>query len=261
MTTTSWAHDNDPIKEPRKVRQFKEIVPYKLKPGRVPGKILVLKMYHRHDKSVGEELRKWPEVAGYERYNVCRGNSKYQALSPMILGPVMVDTHVASLAGPARETGYHDEKPYAFNIEDAWQCSKVFRDQVGADGYPMEDWYYWTKQGRASNYAQRHRGKGLGPCQYSWFNREKLGYVEARKKLYCPWYAELVVKTKAFQDLKNRHDSGINLLLVEFDGIDRDDTRPLTEARLKTMLNDENQIFGHGLVLACVLMGIEPWRE
>jgi len=153
----------------------------------------------------------------------------------------------------------YDERPYAFNLEDAWQCTKVFRDQVGADGYPVEDWYYWTKQGRASRYGQRHRGQGLGSCQYSWFKAQKLDYVTARKQLYCRWYAELVVQTKAYQDLKARHDSGINLLLVEFDGLDRADTRPLTEARLAAILNDETQIFGHGLVLACVLMGFRPW--
>ena len=76
--------------KPLKLRKFSTIKPYQPKNFNVErGKIRVLRIYNRF-ANVNSELKKWPEVANFERYNVCK-NNKYQDLSPMVLGPVFDD--------------------------------------------------------------------------------------------------------------------------------------------------------------------------
>lgn len=35
----------------------------------------------------------------------------------------------------------------------------------------------------------------------------------------------------------------------------------LNEKRLKELINDENVIFGHGMVLAAALLNVKPWEQ
>ena len=239
--------------DPIKFREFKEIEIRPIVPNQKRGNIRVLKLYHRFAK-VDVELKKWPIIEGYERYNVCKG-SKYQDLSPMKLGPV-----------------YVDGKLFAKNIEDGWQCSKVWPFHIEQGPYWLKYWEKWSELGRMSNQARRHRNPNRGKTRhinknvplYSLFKGEKLGYKEARKKMYIPWYEELVVKTDAYKDLLNRHLSGIDLVLLEFDGLDRNNPRQnvdLTEDKLKELIEDDSRPFGHGLVLAAMLLGYPVWRE
>eukprot|EP01126_Amoeba_proteus_P036403 TRINITY_DN3706_c0_g1_i10.p2 TRINITY_DN3706_c0_g1~~TRINITY_DN3706_c0_g1_i10.p2 ORF type:complete len:124 (-),score=20.69 TRINITY_DN3706_c0_g1_i10:99-470(-) len=97
---------------------------------------------------------------------------------------------------------------------------------------------------------------------FSYFQGQRLGYVEARKCMYVKWYWKLCQETEAFKYLKKRFDSGISLNLLEYDGLPRPsaDELPeqLTEARLREILDDEKQIFG--MVLACALLGFKPWK-
>lgn len=80
----------------------------------------------------------------------------------------------------------------------------------------------------------------------------KLPYVPARKKIYCKVYANLVQGTEAYQQLKQLHDSGEGLQICEMD------VRPglITEEVLRRELNNPEQPFGHGYVLATCLLGL-----
>jgi len=74
----------------------------------------------------------------------------------------------------------------------------------------------------------------------------------------------VVVDTNAFKDLKARHLHGINLLLLEYDGLDRDneeENKDLDEKMLKRLVEDGSRPFGHGLVLACVLLECHVWES
>mmetsp|Transcript_25072 Transcript_25072/g.31901 ORF Transcript_25072/g.31901 Transcript_25072/m.31901 type:complete len:283 (-) Transcript_25072:93-941(-) len=235
-----------------KTRTFKPIAVYKpVGSSPKPGGIRVLRIYNRFSK-VDAELKKWPSVPGYERYNVCK-NNKYQALSPMVLGPV------------------YDENGelFAENVEDAWQCSKVFTSHLnGCSVDSMEwvkNWQEWSKRGRFSKEARRHRQLQRGDqTLFSYYMGDKLTYVQARKRMYCRWYQQTVVETDAFKDLKARHMDGIDLLLLEYDGLDRNDpeqNKDLDRESLHTFLNDPHTIFGHGLVLACLLLDLPLWEE
>ena len=248
-------------------KQFKHpIVPY-VPPPDAPkqrGGIRVLKIYNRF-APVPKEWKKWPEIDGYERFNVCK-NNRYQDLSPMVLGPV------------------YDEngKLYAHTIEDGWQCSKVWPFHLQGcdpdlDDEWEENWQEWSRRGRFSRESRRHRtpkgGAASGDQQvdqrnkniplFSYYMGDKIPYKEARKRMYMRWYEETVKETVAYKDLKARHMSGQNLLLLEFDGLDRNDpeeNRDLTEEMLLKLLDDDSRPFGHGLVLACCLLDMPVWR-
>lgn len=58
-------------------------------------------------------------------------------------------------------------------------------------------------------------GRGAIPA-FSLWKGEKLGYIEAREKIYLPLYAKAVVKTEAFQKLKEM-SLRESLTLVDFD--------------------------------------------
>jgi len=231
------------------------ISPLELPKAKERGKIRVLKIYTRFAR-VDESLKIWPHVEGYERFNVCK-NNRYQDLSPMILGPVK------------------DEKGelYAHNIEDAWQCSKVWPFHLEQPNWE-KNWTEWSRRGRFSGEARRHRtpkkvrqqtdSRNRNIPEFSYYMGDRMKYKEARERMYMPWYEELVKKTDAYKDLKARHLAGRNLLLLEYDGLDRNNPEEncdLTEEMLIERLNDESRPFGHGLVAACCLLDMPVWRR
>ena len=175
----------------------------------------------------------------HERYNVCKRGGKHGAqLSPMNLGPVIVKG-----------------KLYAHNIEDAWQCSKVSFEHVNILGEPSKKWYKDIDSLRLDGQGLRRRYPKETPIAYSRFNGRNLNYVDARNSMYIPWYNELARKTDAYKDLLNKHLSGINLLLLEYDA-------PFSPIKLNTEYlkqwrNDKHKIFGHGAVLAQMLLNAD----
>lgn len=245
-----WVLEADSGKPLGKKIYKNKIVPMDVIEGKKKGGIRVLKLYNRFAK-VDPELKKWPVIDGYDRINTCKNSGRYgDELSPMRLGPV------------------YDENGelYGSNIEDAWQCSKVWESQLTDGADPLLYWKEWSRRGRFSGEARRHRtpgGKGnrIAPI-YSYYMGDELSYGDARKRMYMKWYAELVVKTDAYKDLKARHLSGRNLLLLEYDGLHRnsDENRDLDEEFLVERMNDHSRPFGHGLVLACCLLGKHIWE-
>lgn len=102
-----------------------------------------------------------------------------------------------------------------------------------------------------------------------------LNYIEGRKEIYVPIYCELVKKQDKFYELKERLDSGENLLIIEVDGphqesldyykekygVDDDfienHSMEALDENLTIMLNDEKHPFGHGYCLAMALLDLE----
>lgn len=90
----------------------------------------------------------------------------WRSFSPMLLGPV-------KLWGPYG----------AYNVENAWQFSKVYKDDVdpvtGAPDYP---WYEWAKAGWADKKAHRYpAGKGAKP-EYSYWDGAHLDIFRLAKR-------------------------------------------------------------------------------
>lgn len=161
--------------------------------------------------------------------------------------------------------------------ENIWQFSKVYpavaaQHEIKAgkviwshpaevhvkDGAITDAYLKWRQKGYDNPYAVRYpngfhgRNKCIGAL---WFDGEWkiLDYVTARKKIYCPTYVALARLTPAYQKLKAMVDAGHSLQICEMD------VRPgvVTEEVLRHELNNTVKPFGHGYVLAAMLLGCE----
>jgi hypothetical protein len=105
------------------------------------------------------------------------------------------------------------------------------------------------KKGWDRGFADRYpMGKGKIPL-YSYWNGQKLDYIEARKSIYLPLYQKAVAKTEAFKKLNDLYQKDKNLVLFDFDGYDY----LSLGYSLKDVLNDPKRKMGHGFVLAMML--------
>jgi len=159
-----------------------------------------------------------------------------RGLSPFFVGPVPLWDGSSSV-----------------NMENAWQFSKVYPEHVGLDGLPSDVWKEWSRTGWADERAHRYpMGKGVVPL-YSWWDGEKLSYVDARKKIYFPLYAKAVILTEAFQKLQRIYEAVGSVTLVDFDGYDH---RKLG-LDWKGVLNNPNKPMGHAFIIGYLLEQLE----
>ncbi|ABM96991.1 hypothetical protein Mpe_B0216 (plasmid) [Methylibium petroleiphilum PM1] len=155
--------------------------------------------------------------------------------------------------GPCRVSGGHEAR----RMENAWQFSKVWPDQVGADGNPTEAYWTWAKAGWRNDRPVRYpRGKGAKPA-YLWWHGEKLAYVPGRLRAYWPLYRDAVRETAAFARLRELVAGGQDVALFDFDGYDHDSAG----VPLRAVLLDETRPMGHAFVLKALLLfgdGVAP---
>jgi hypothetical protein len=117
---------------------------------------------------------------------------------------------------------------------------------------------------------------------------EELGYIEARKKIYAPLYVDLAKDNLELKKLQDMLEDGISLQIIDVDGPDivkatgsdgvikePYDTMPkgihgvtsgvgsieITKQNIHLLMNDPDQPFGHGYVLACMLLERTDWLE
>lgn len=169
-----------------------------------------------------------------------RSNNWSKGLSPFFLGPVeLYDGHVAQ------------------NVENAWQYSKVYAEHADENGDPKPEYLEWARAGWAKNSADRYpMGKGRKPL-YSLWAGEKLPYVEARKKIYCPLYAKAVENTDAFKMLKQIFEHRENIWLWDFDGYDHHKLN----MTYQDVLDCPSRKMGHAFVLAMMLDNQRLWEK
>lgn len=165
-------------------------------------------------------------------YTVSRASAWSRGLSPFFCGPVKL------YAGQV-----------ASNVENAWQFSKVYKQYIGADGNPTSEYFKWARTGWLDKRAHRYpMGKGAKP-EYSWWDGEKLGYVEARKRIYVPLYARAVRKTVAYKKLRDLFNAGELIYLWDFDGYDNE----ALGLSMNDVINDPSKPMGHAFVLKKML--------
>jgi hypothetical protein len=147
-----------------------------------------------------------------------------------------------------------DDKDVIF--ENLWQFSKVYKKHIMAiDGLPDASWYKWRDWGFSQDRAYRYpMGKGAIP-EYSYWDGKKLGYIEARKKIYAPIYAKWVVLTKSYKRLFDLYGDlsaqGSNLILLDYDAYDH----RKYNMTLKDVINKPKRKMGHAFVLMMLLTG------
>lgn len=164
-----------------------------------------------------------------------RSTNWSQGLSPFYLGPCeLYDGYVSK------------------NMENGWQYSKVYQDHLDYDGKVSGRYFQWAQGGWSNYRAVRYpMPKGEVPL-FSYWQGERLGYVEARKKIYIPLYSKAVAKTEAFKKLKDIHKSNENIYLIDFDA---HSLTPGTYDYWDLWNNDKIKV-GHAYVLAMMLENI-----
>ncbi len=167
---------------------------------------------------------------------VSRSTNWSKGLSPFFLGPIECYDNL-----------------FSYNMENAWQYSKVYEDQVGVDGNPNNDYFIFRATGWNNPMAVRYpKGKGVKPSYSYWKfgdKYEKLTYVEARNRIYLPLYAKAVVNTEAYKILVDLYKQKGELWLWDFDGYDH---RKIGYT-YRQVFNDPNRKAGHAFVLAALL--------
>ena len=161
-----------------------------------------------------------------------RSSNWSRGLSPFLLGPI--DLY----------NGFISQ-----NMENAWQFSKCYEYFLEEDGYPGERYFKWAEAGWNDKFAHRYpMGKGVIPL-YSWWDGEKLSYIEARKKIYIPLYSKAVKNTEAFKQLKEIYKKEEAIYLQDFDAHNLvPDSFSYDE-----LICNQNIKFGHAYVLAMML--------
>jgi hypothetical protein len=138
----------------------------------------------------------------------------------------------------------------AQRFENLWQFSKVFPQHADSAGEPTEAWEKWRLQGFSDKQAHRYpMGKGKKPL-YRWWGGVKLNYIDARKQIYVPIYAQLVTQTQAFQRLITLRNTQ-PIALFDYDAYDY----VKLGIPFNSALNDPTRILGHGMVLCALLRG------
>lgn len=169
-----------------------------------------------------------------------RSNNWSRGLSPFFLGPVPL------------YDGTH-----ALNMENAWQYAKVYETQVDDQQNPTSQYFAWAREGWNKSRADRYpMGKGAKPL-YSYWDGKKLSYVEARKAIYAPLYAQAVEKTVAYQNLQEAYRLAGELWLWDFDAYDHHKLG-MTYA---DVVNNEKRKMGHAFVLAMMLDNDRAWEK
>jgi len=165
-----------------------------------------------------------------------RSHNWSKGLSPFFIGPVDVWPY---------------NTPYkSLNMENAWQFSKVYSVHT-EQGEPTDAYLVWAREGWNNPRAQRYpMGKGVKPL-YSLWRGEKLTYTEARKEIYVPLYAEAVMKTEAFQQLKELYEALGEVWLLDFDAYNH----RRYNMGYDEVINCETMKMGHAFVLAMILEG------
>nr|WNL49996.1 hypothetical protein MarFTMF_480 [Marseillevirus sp.] len=195
----------------------------------------------------------WLNVFPNFRHQNRRDGFGCASLSPMSLGPV---EHV------------HPALPPAKNIENFYQGSKVFQQEVDKDGNPTALFYENRERLFSDEVPHRHKYKGTGknkniPLYFLWMKEngeeERLGYIESRQT-YCNFFERLASQTDDFKELCRLQDRGVNLM---FCGYDAYDIKPQT---IEEAYLDPSVPFGHERVIYAMLAFRDtpekyPWRQ
>jgi len=164
-------------------------------------------------------------------------------LSPMRLGPI--DHKMPGL-------------PPALNLENYWQGSKCFRDEVDRFGMPLPQFVATQKQWFEDPEPHRHKQKGA-PEFFVYWKKDgsplRLKWVESRQ-IYCHWYAKLVRQQRDYSVLVERLKQGYNLAICGYDA----NPMGATEAEIDRAYCSTDAPFGHERVLfTMLLLPPEKW--
>lgn len=148
-----------------------------------------------------------------------------------------------------------------WNFESYWQSGKKFE---GINHKQSILW--WKKQKKAKRrYPGSRNIKVLYSC---WSSNEEeknneMDYITSRKLVYVPEYYELIKNRDVIKKWNRVLDQGHDVVIYDFDGPRHPVTRTpvclqVDKDLLVAKLNDPIHPFGHGYVVASLLLGLKP---
>lgn len=154
-------------------------------------------------------------------------------------------------AGPVQQS----DGAMCYRFENLWQYTKVYKQFTDIHGNPTKEYFEWRNQAfNNQNKGVRFPfGKVRKPEYALWMidgQWHKLGYIEARKLIYIPEYAKLVVNTKSYQIMKNYYEDGGKIALLDFDAYNNE----MMNMSMVDVFNTYKKA-GHGFVLKMLLEG------
>lgn len=231
------------------------------------------------------------KLDGYETINVLKwNNSKWKGLCPYLL-ETDGNECCHNSGGILFENFYQGCKVYDIVYENKVYASKYHMhnpkylwwefnpttangDKLLDNGSINYDIYYrWRnslwgckKPIRYPNKIHRRKNTQFALCIDKNGNEKRLNYISSRKEIYMREYIRLIKKLPEYNKLLNKLKSGENIMICEVDvpaknkrgeyGKDCDDNNicHMSLKKLKLLLNDTNEAFGHGLCLAYSLL-------
>ncbi len=207
-----------------------------------------------------------PHLPDFTNINVGSRGLYGKFISPFKLGPVQIVELIKPNAyfpdgihpGFVRSIempGYQKANIQIF--ENYWQGSKIYSHEV-VNGQLQKSFFerrpkaFDMTKGKRRFFPKKSHGFPI-----SSYYGSIMGYVQSRKIIYCPLYSMLVENTPQLKELKKRLKTGENLLIIGPDGRDI----PMTEESLRQAVNDPTYIFGHELVICCLLLGFKVWID
>ena len=135
---------------------------------------------------------------------------------------------------------------YAKNVENAWQAAKVYKEFVDENENPSSKYFEWAEKIWNDNHAHRYpMGRNAKPL-YSYWNGEKLSYIDARIKIYIPIYKRAVLQSNAYKTLLEIYKiEKRDIYLIDFDGYNH-----IKQGKtLIDVVTNPNKKMGHAFVI------------
>lgn len=152
--------------------------------------------------------------------------------SPFNLGPVdLYDGH------------------WAYNIENAFQFSRVYPEYSTVDGVPAKHYWEWAKKGWLTPQPIKYPLGVWSKHLYHWWKGKKLTNLEAQNQIFLPIYKKAVTKTTAFGRLKEMYETGQDIYLIDFEGYDH----RFLEKSWDEVINDPDRPVGQAFALCMIL--------
>lgn len=156
--------------------------------------------------------------------------------SPFNLGPVQL----------------YDEH-WAYNIENAFQFSKVYEEYVSyGSETPSAHYWEWAKKGWENPKPIKYPLGAWNKHLFHWWDGKKITNLEAQNQIFLPLYKSCMMKSSSFQRLKELYEStDKDIYLLDFEGYDH----RYLELTWDQVINDPNRPVGQGFALCMLLEG------
>lgn len=175
----------------------------------------------------------WTAKEGYVSVNTTsRSDNWSKGLSPFFNGPVKINGEVA------------------FNVENAYQGSKVYAQHLDDNGEIKDEYYKWRQSIYKTKQALRYPlGKKEKPL-FIFVDGNRYDYCEGKEKVYVPLYSDAVVLSEAFETLVDFVYCHKKVCLLDFDAYDH------TGLTKNEIIYNPKKKFGHAFCLMWLLQEI-----